>query len=63
MQWVKCRQNLWDCTAYDENGYCQALNDTQFNRQCPFYKSRKGKGNEQHYSNGTPYGSPGTENN
>ena len=34
-----CREAKSDCTAY-YNGRCVALQDTDFKRPCPFFKSR-----------------------
>lgn len=36
---VKCEQCRTDCKAYRE-GYCLALYDTKFKRECPFYKRK-----------------------
>ena len=32
-----CRDYFPDCFAYS-NGHCMALNDTRFDKPCPFYK-------------------------
>jgi len=35
-----CRQKRCDCLM-NKNGRCMALEDTQFNKRCPFYISLK----------------------
>lgn len=40
-----CEQQRTDCFAY-KGKKCLALNDTHFERQCPFYKVKRGKRNE-----------------
>lgn len=37
-----CSQKREDCTSY-RNGKCVILTDTEFKRDCPFYKERKRK--------------------
>ena len=37
-----CSQKKEDCTSY-RNGKCVILTDTEFKRDCPFYKERKRK--------------------
>lgn len=39
---VKCEQNRRDCIS-NKDGFCIALEDTKFKRQCPFYKRKEGK--------------------
>lgn len=36
----KCWDEEYDCNN-NEHGKCLALNNTKFNRECPFYKSVK----------------------
>lgn len=48
----KCEQDRRDCRAFmayisgKPGGVCLALNDTHFDRVCPFYKSKKEDVNE-----------------
>ena len=35
----ECSQNRLDCMS-NKKGCCVALNNTKFNKKCPFYKSR-----------------------
>ena len=35
----KCSQQKFDCFAYGRNGFCMALTDTNFEGECPFYKT------------------------
>ena len=52
VRYVKCGQEKNDCVCISKNGYCIALENTEFRnpdgsiRQCPFYKKRKEKINE-----------------
>ena len=36
----KCREDKRKCFAY-HLGYCVVLNDTEFKRACPFYKTEE----------------------
>lgn len=39
--YVKCEQNLKSCFAYREDGTCDCLINTCFDKPCPFYQSKK----------------------
>lgn len=39
MELITPKCNNSKCFAYD-NGYCIALRDTDFEKECPFYKSK-----------------------
>ena len=52
VRYVKCGQKRDDCVCISKQGYCIALENTEFRhpdgsvRECPFYKKRKEKTNE-----------------
>lgn len=43
-----CRQKRTDCNRYiPETGGCSALQDTNFDKPCPFYRRKKTNGEEK----------------
>lgn len=43
----RCIQNRTDCFAISVFGHCSALDNTEFDKKCPFYKSKEQFDKEQ----------------